>query len=243
MCVCRYRFWSWNKKKKIYFFQKLLFLDVCLKTSVSEISSWFTFPCESEVLWLQWLCVLTRIFAFIFFSRPRQDVQQPRRHLYVDPKTKVISQDSNGQIKRLPVRTSWRHTRAQPKRKFFITYPYLLTQYGFDLLSARSTSYEGKNGWGELGHDVMQNKLLTAFIHVSQCRHRVWESVHAQNNRSHFSKLTLLLFLAVNRAQSWKACSNYELSEQNKTEKKKRNHCRISPWVFLDDITKGSGNL
>lgn len=243
MCVCRYRFWSWNKKKKIYFFQKLLFLDVCLKTSVSELSSWFTFPCESEVLWLQWLCVLTRIFAFIFFSRPRQDVQQPRRHLYVDPKTKVISQDSNGQIKRLPVRTSWRHTRAQPKRKFFITYPYLLTQYGFDLLSARSTSYEGENGWGELGHDVMQNKLLTAFIHVSQCRHRVWESVHAQNNRSHFSKLTLLLFLAVNRAQSWKACSNYELSEQNKTEKKKRNHCRISPWVFLDDITKGSGNL
>lgn len=105
---------------------------------------------------------------------------------------------------------------------FFITYPYLLTQYGFDLLSARSTLYEGKNGWGELGHDVMQNKLLTAFIHVSQCRHRVWKSVHAQNNRSHFSKLTLLLFLAVNRAQSWKACSNYELSEQNKTENKRK---------------------
>lgn len=119
-------------------------------------------------------------------------------------------------------------THAHNQKWFFlITYPYLLTQYGFDLLSARSTLYEGKNGWGELGHDVMQNKLLTAFIHVSQCRHRVWKSVHAQNNRSHFSKLTLLLFLAVNRAQSWKACSNYELSEQNKTENKRKKEITV----------------
>lgn len=178
------------------------------------------------------LCSHEDFRIYFFFSRPRQDVQQPRRHLYVDPKTKVISQDSNLQIKRLPVRTSWRHTRAQPKRTFFITYPDLLTQYGFDLLSARSTSYEGENGWGKLGHDVMQNKLLTAFIHVSQCRHRVWESVHAQNNRSHFNKLTFLLFLAVNRAQSWKACSNYELSEQNKTEKKKEITVGSPPGSF-----------
>lgn len=178
------------------------------------------------------LCSHEDFHIYFFFSRPRQDVQQPRRHLYVDPKTKVISQDSNLQIKRLPVRTSWRHTRAQPKRKFF----YYISRSSYTIwiwfIICKEHVIWGEKWVGELGHDVMQNKLLTAFIHVSQCRHRVWESVHAQNNRSHFNKLTFLLFLAVNRAQSWKACSNYELSEQNKTEKKKEITVGSPPGSF-----------
>lgn len=233
MCVCAdIDFEVETKRKKIYFFSKSYFFRCLFKTPVPELSSWFTFPCESEVLWLQWLCVLMRIFAFIssfqdhgkMCSSPDaiyMSIQRPKWYL------KIVTCKLKG-YRSVPADDTHAHN---PKGIFLITYPYLLTQYGFDLLSARSTS-RGEKRVGELGHDVMQNKLLTAFIHVSQCRHRVWESVHAQNNLSHFSKLTFLLFLAVNRAQSWKACSNYELSEQNKTEKKKEITVGSPPGSF-----------
>lgn len=149
MCVCADTDFEVETKRKIFFLKASFFLDVCLKKKrpSAQLLVHFSMQKWSPVAAMA-LCSHEDFRIYFFFSRPRQDVQQPRRHLYVDPKTKVISQDSNLQIKRLPVRTSWRHTRAQPKRKFFITYPDLLTQYGFDLLSARSTSYEGKNGWG-----------------------------------------------------------------------------------------------
>lgn len=151
MCVCLCADTDFEVETKIIFFSKSFCFFRCLfkkqtkKRPSAQLLVHFSMWKWSPVAAMA-LCSHEDFRIYFFFSRPRQDVQQPRRHLYVDPKTKVISQDSNLQIKRLPVRTSWRHTRAQPKRNIFI--PYLLTQYGFDLLSARSTSYEGKNGWG-----------------------------------------------------------------------------------------------
>lgn len=197
------------------------------------LSSWFTFPCKSEVLWLQWLFVLTRIFAFIssfqdhgkMCSSPDaiyMSIQRPKWYL------KIVTCKLRG-YRSVPADDTHAHN---PKGIFF----YYISRSSYTIwiwfiICKEHVIWGGK--WvGELGHDVMQNKLLTAFIHVSQCRHRVWESVHAQNNRSHFNKLTFLLFLAVNRAQSWKACSNYELSEQNKTEKKKEITVGSPPGSF-----------
>lgn len=68
MCVCADTDFEVETKRKFFFLKASFFLDVCLKKkkkNVPVLSSWFTFPCKSEVLWLQWLFVLTRIFAFI----------------------------------------------------------------------------------------------------------------------------------------------------------------------------------
>lgn len=196
------------------------------------LSSWFTFPCKSEVLWLQWLFVLTRIFAFIssfqdhgkMCSSPDaiyMSIQRPKWYL------KIVTCKLRG-YRSVPADDTHAHN---PKGNFLLHIQIFL--HNMDLIYYLQGARHMRGKWvGELGHDVMQNKLLTAFIHVSQCRHRVWESVHAQNNRSHFNKLTFLLFLAVNRAQSWKACSNYELSEQNKTEKKKEITVGSPPGSF-----------
>lgn len=196
------------------------------------LSSWFTFPCKSEVLWLQWLFVLTRIFAFIssfqdhgkMCSSPDaiyMSIQRPKWYL------KIVTCKLRG-YRSVPADDTHAHN---PKGHFLLHIQIFL--HNMDLIYYLQGARHMRGKWvGELGHDVMQNKLLTAFIHVSQCRHRVWESVHAQNNRSHFNKLTFLLFLAVNRAQSWKACSNYELSEQNKTEKKKEITVGSPPGSF-----------
>lgn len=67
MCVCaQIQILKLKQKENFFFLKASFFLDVCLKKkNVPVLSSWFTFPCKSEVLWLQWLFVLTRIFAFI----------------------------------------------------------------------------------------------------------------------------------------------------------------------------------
>lgn len=150
MCVCA-QIQILKLKQKEFFFSKSFFFFRCLfkKKNVPVLSSWFTFPCKSEVLWLQWLFVLTRIFAFIssfqdhgkMCSSPDaiyMSIQRPKWYL------KIVTCKLRG-YRSVPADDTHAHN---PKGNFFITYPDILTQYGFDLLSARSTSYEGKNGWG-----------------------------------------------------------------------------------------------
>lgn len=147
VCVCADIDFEVETKRKIYFFLKAIFFRCLFKTPVPELSSWFTFPCESEVLWLQWLCVLTRIFAFIssfqdhgkMCSSPDaiyMSIQRPKWYL------KIVTCKLRG-YRSVPADDTHAHN---PKGNFLLHIHIFL--HNMDLIYyLQGARHEGKNGW------------------------------------------------------------------------------------------------